>query len=497
MTTIERKSWPSRVAAAAGAFALGVVGLAGGALGARADSVIPVTGVGNIKPDDGKSSLTIHKYDGKERDDESNTGAKLDDTSDLGDALTGVEFTVKQVIQKNGTAINLTTAAGWDAIDGITADKVINNTGATYTTVPIANGNEGKVTTDSSGEAVAANLPYGLYLVTETGYGDHNIKNPVAPFLVTLPLPQKNGNWLYDVHTYPKNEVDTTTPEKTVGDSTDNKTVPWTINAPVRYVAGETVTSFEITDALDPRLTYVDGSVVVKKGDTAFVLGDDYTVQLSGGVLTVAFTSPTGVGKLAGGEKITVTFSTAVTEGDLGEGTIENTATVYTNDPNHTTDHKTNTPTTNWGRLEVLKYALNESDANDTSKTLAGAEFTVYSDADGNNVVGTITTDADGKGSIKLFVGSNTVVSKDYWFKETQAPAGYVLDGTLRKVTVTPGEVTTANNPVQPISNTQQKHPNLPLTGAAGMGLMSVAGIALIGAGVAVYMTTRKRSMNR
>lgn len=120
--------WLRKIAAAAGALALGVAGLAGLSQAAQAHDSTPVIGVGNIDAST-KTSLTIHKYDGAQ-------GAvgdgKVQDTSKMGNPLKGVEFTVAPVTMKGQTKIDLDTEAGWDAIDGITANDV-TEPGSAYT----------------------------------------------------------------------------------------------------------------------------------------------------------------------------------------------------------------------------------------------------------------------------------------------------------------------------------------------------------------------------
>jgi LPXTG-motif cell wall-anchored protein len=76
---------------------------------------------------------------------------------------------------------------------------------------------------------------------------------------------------------------------------------------------------------------------------------------------------------------------------------------------------------------------------------------------------------------------------------ETKAPAGFIK-GDPQTVTIKPG--TTATSPANAIdvTNVQQNHPNLPLTGAAGTIVMTLAGIALVAAGGAAYAVSRKRS---
>jgi fimbrial isopeptide formation D2 family protein/LPXTG-motif cell wall-anchored protein len=485
MTQAGKASLARRLAAVAGALAVGIMGLAGASLAANATE-IPVTGVGNIEPAK-KTSLSIHKYDGNPSQ-EPGDGSKLDDVSGLGNPLKGVEFTITPVTDKGDDEINLHTPEGWDLIDGIKAEDV-TAPGSVYKLGSPAT----VVTTDENGVGKLADgtvpvLPHGLYLVTETGYGDNTIKTPTDPFLVTLPLPQGNGKWLYDVHAYPKNAVDETVPTKEVKDPTDGvtigSTVPWTIKAPVQPNKPGAITSFVISDKLDPRLAFKDLTV------EGFAEGTDYTVAVDDATNTVTITFVTGqpdvgVNKLKAGDLVTVTLNTTVES--LGNGVIPNEALVFTNGG----DGKATTkPTSNWGPLEVLKYAKG-----DKAKTLAGAEFAVYaSQADaaaGTHAVGTFATGADGKGSIVLFVGNDSDTSEVYYLKETKAPAGYVLDDRVREVTVKAGAAATE---VYEIDNVQQDHPNLPLTGAAGTVLMTVGGLTLVLVGAGAYALARRRS---
>ncbi len=129
--------------------------------------------------------------------------------------------------------------------------------------------------------------------------------------------------------------------------------------------------------------------------------------------------------------------------------------------------------TTNWGALEILKYA-----DNDKSATLAGAKFEIYESRDGQPV-GTLTTDANGKASISLWVGSNDVTSKDYHLKEIEAPAGYTPpQDPWTTVTVKAGG---SSDPVLvQISNKQKDRGELPFTGANGQLMLTILGIALL-----------------
>lgn len=448
-----------RLTAVAAIASLSVLGMAGTA---QADS-----NVGNI--DSSKSgSIVLHKFDGSEGTDGGN-GSVISDTSGMGKPLADVGFTVKQVTAKGGQAIDLTKPEGWDAISGLQASEV---TAGGFTTV-----DKGEKKTDGNGVATFGGLPLGLYLVTETT-PPANATATTAPFLVTLPLSQDNGTWIYDVNVYPKNSVNDTTPTKTVANPSApvlGSSVDWTITAPVPR-ANHGYTSFVITDKLDSRLTFQSASLA------GFTVNTDYTVSNSNGTVTITFTAA-GLKKLKAGNDVVATVTTKVTS--QGDGTIENTALVNVNDSNV----KTPAVSSNWGSLEIHKHAKG-----DKTNNLAGAEFAIYSDAAATKVVGNLTTKADGTASITLWVGNNDDITQDYWVKETKAPAGYVLDDSVNKVTVKAG-TTSAAAPFD-FANTQQGHPNLPLTGADGKMLAMIAGIGLmlIAGGAAIVVANRRKN---
>ncbi|MFC7581149.1 SpaH/EbpB family LPXTG-anchored major pilin [Schaalia naturae] len=464
--TTTRHTLARRLIGAAGALTLALIGVSAGSAARAAD--------GNID-DQEPRTLTIHKYAGLQGDQGDGTEQTIDTSTH--EPLEGVEFTVTPVTGLGADAIDLATYAGWDLIDGVTVEDVLDTTkGYTF-------GTPTTVTTDEFGEAELTTLPIGLYLVQETGHGANPIVSEAAPFLVTLPLPQGEGSWLYDVHVYPKNQL-LDEPTKTVADPAApvlGSSVTWTISATVPAINEEDALSkFVVTDTLDPRLTYTSLSV------TGFEEGTDYAIAVSGQTVTVTFTE-TGLGKLEAGQTVSVSLVTTVTS--QGDGTIENTALVNVNDQESETDE----PSSNWGVLDILKHAQG-----DESATLAGAVFAVYA-ADPASTpaptpVATLTTGADGTASIVLFVGNDDDVEQQYWLVETDAPAGYILDETPIPVTVTAGESAEA---AYKIPNPQQDHPNLPLTGANGELLMTIGGAALLLLGGGAYLVTRRRSSDR
>ncbi|UZD62175.1 SpaH/EbpB family LPXTG-anchored major pilin [Brevibacterium sp. JSBI002] len=448
-----------RLTAVAAIASLSVLGLAGTA---QADS-----NVGNI--DTGKTgSIIVHKYDGAYGTDGGDGSVKTD-TSNLGKPLDGAEFTVKQVTAKDGQTIDLKTPEGWDLISGLKASDVKGG--------GFSLGNGVSKTTANGGLATFGGLPLGLYLVEETK-APTNATSTTDPFLVTLPLAQSNGKWLYDVNVYPKNSVNNTEPTKEVSNPSApvlGETVDWTITAPIP-AANNGIKKFSIVDQLDPRLSFVSAKVA------GFTAGTDYTIDEAGQKITINFTAA-GIGKLETGQKVVATVTTKVTS--QGDGTIENTALVNTND----SSVETPAVSTNWGSLQIIKHV-----AGDKARTLAGAEFDIFSDKDGQNKVASVKTAADGTVSITLWVGNNDVTEKKYWVKETKAPTGYILDESINEVTVKAGETAAAVK--YEFANTQQGHPDLPLTGADGKLLAMIAGIGLmlIAGGAGIVAANRRKN---
>ena len=482
----------ARLTAGAVAVAVGMLGLAAG----TAKAADP----GNINPTT-PTSLTLHKFQ---------TPNPAWTTKNDGNPITvpagakpleGVQFSITPVTAKGTDAIDLTTPGGWDLIKGATAAGVQAG-GWTLGTAT-------NVTTAADGSAFST-LPKGLYLVKETGFGNNQITHPAADFLVTLPFPDAVGNkWIYEVHVYPKNDVasDKVIKKSNAPDKvTQPATVKWDVTIPV---ASGPFTKFVVSDAIDSRLTYV--SATVKQGSTTFAEGTDYNVT---GSAVITFTS-TGLGKLVSNVPVTIEYTTTVKDGSLG--VIENFVNVEINDyktstnptdPNFPGGPQTPTipdpncptgstcppvpnpnyptiPSTNWGKLEILKHVLGSE-----ATVLDGAEFGVYSDATANTQVGTITTANGGIGSLNLWVGNDSVVAKDYWIKETKAPAGYVLDSTtVTKVTVVANATTSTVQ--QKVANTKHTGPQLPLTGSSVQLGMLIAGLVLIAAGGGLALRRR------
>lgn len=485
-----------RIVAALGAAALGLVGLAG--VATAADE--PVTGVGNIDPAT-PTSLTINKFDGGEG--KAGDGTKQD-TIGFGNPLAGVTFDIQRVETKGGQVIDLDTPEGWDLIKGVTADQVTED--------PYALGTAQSVTTRADG-TISAALPHGLYYVTETDHGDNNIVSETAPFLVTLPLPQTGGKWLYDVNVYPKNQV-LAAPEKTINTTEEQTgvkigdTVTYTINQLVpRLNAGEKYTQAVIYDILNADELKYAATTSVSLNGTALEAAD-YDIAADGSSWTL---TADGLEKIKAGDTLTVVFTAKVLKvtetGGIanGPGNGEPGTPGYGSTFNGTTTPGGPTPYTYWGQLQVTK--VDQSGTN-----LKGAEFSVFAktgdscaaDLPTSEPVASGTSDSSGvvqwnstpTSPLGLFVANSndgplTNPTKDYCLYETKAPAGFVLDKEVKTVTISAG---TEKAFTQNVVNVQQDHPKLPLTGANGQMLALIGGGALVMLAGGTALVARKRS---
>ncbi|MFK4637172.1 SpaA isopeptide-forming pilin-related protein [Paenarthrobacter histidinolovorans] len=259
-------------------------------------------------------------------------------------------------------------------VDSVNTSTVLS--GAVFDVRNSAGTSVGTITTDATGKGSLAGLPYGDYTLVET----------TAPAGYTL---------------------DSTPHQVTVNDTS-------------------AATDLQITNTLTPPVT---GGISVKKVDsvnTSTVLsGAVFDVRNSAGTSVGTITTDaTGKGSLAGlpyGD-----YTLVETTAPAGYTLDSTPHQVTVNDTSAATDLQiTNTltpPVT--GGISVKKV-----DSVNTSTVLSGAVFDVRNSA--GTSVGTITTDATGKGSLAgLPYG-------DYTLVETTAPAGYTLDSTPHQVTVT------------------------------------------------------------
>ncbi|MEA4945582.1 MAG: SpaH/EbpB family LPXTG-anchored major pilin [Propionicimonas sp.] len=479
-----------RFAAGAAALALAAIGAVSTATPANA---APGPGQSGA-PDTG--SLIVHKRAGVQG------GATT--------ALADVTFSLQRVGVWTGgscVAIDLTTTAGW------TAAQAANGTNPAAPVSPASEGafcasgaaTDGK--TNASGEYTFGNLALGLYYVAETD-APANVVERSVPFYVTVPYPSGTAsNWLYNVDVYPKNAV-ADRPVKTISSQPSSlvvgSTVQWTITQTIPSLTSTTAsfTEASVTDALDSRLS-LSGAPVVTIGSPngAQLTAADYTVS---GAVTITFTG-TGLAKLTANQTKTLTVTLTTTVGSVGNGSIPNNGAAVSFNGKPQTPAAV--PYSYWGQLTVTKV-----DASDDTILLSGARFALHEKGAGTcpatptgNVVATGTSNATGvvqwdssapASPLGLWIANSDTPApdsaKDYCLYETQAPSGYVriTDPWTVTLEATDGGVAVAVT----AENQAAIGPDLPLTGAQGTLLFTLAGLALVALATGGLLVRRARA---
>ncbi|OFP88012.1 SpaH/EbpB family LPXTG-anchored major pilin [Corynebacterium sp. HMSC059E07] len=433
--------------------------------------------------------LTITKY--------------LGDPGDTSTPLADSEFKVQRV------DVDLTKQEGWKQLSGYTAADAPIDGGFTAVTKK----------TDSNGVATFDELKVGAYKVTETNRAGYTT---APPFLVTLPH-DVDGKWVYEQTVEPKNQK--IVPSKQVKDAgaTIGTQLTYTVNAPVPAAA---LTRFIIQDPLNAALKVDTQKVKVSlDGATngATLAASDYntTLDTATNTLQVEFTKD-GLAKLqkarkgAPGLKVLVEFPATITKAPEG-GVITNTAKILlpngavvdTNgDDPATPDVEDNPTTTTFGTLTITKTSGNAKE----DDSLDGAEFELYqckkegenwqllgkplnmaTTAEGTPATTIVTSGSTGtapslkseaKGytiPVQSFAAATGVTTKDYCVLETKAPKNFVRNEVPQHVTVDLAAKTLA---VEVDNQRNSVLGQLPATGAWGIILVFLVGLALLARGI-------------
>lgn len=395
------------------------------------------------------TSITIHKYNSP-----SLTALKYKPNgTDMSEAikkegvnkpLKGVEFTLYK-IQKNNKDIDLSSTTGWDDIkdlfkslaSGRAATVLSDNTALTKVKV----GDSKK--TDENGVASFKGLSESLYYVEETSTanaqmdyateeGKHDWK-PITvtvktdPFFVTTPLSHKTDDsweWLYNVHVFPKNDVNKETPTKTASDPTKyyiddngNTVIPWNISIPLSAPSeGKEYKKIGFVDSLPAGLKFKDvtGVKLVKvqkkpaegqqptskdiplSGKAKDDIKKEYDATEADGKVTFSLTAD-GLKKIDDIDNysytLKVTLNTSVTKGTknftnfitgwiddskIGDGDETNPCVPTEQNPCDSNPHGSS----HFATLKITKVAMNSNKDKEkqlTNKTLKGAKFAIYS----------------------------------------------------------------------------------------------------------------------
>ncbi|AKK04438.1 fimbrial isopeptide formation D2 domain [Corynebacterium mustelae] len=509
------------IALSAGSAAIGPVF----ASPAMATQVLP--GVINFAKTD--SSLTIHKREGVAGETRDNG---LVNNNPGGKPLQGVTYQVALVKPITNAAQFSEAAKLRYPKDKAAIDQAVANENKKVTQV-----------TGPTGEANFQNLKLGLYLVTETNAPAD--VHRAQPFLVMLPMtsPDNNNAWNYNLHVYPKNQRQPK-PVKEVIDAEVNAghKLTYTISNVLPDLptsAGGGYQSLIIWDDIDEtQLSVVADDVTVAVAGTtkALAKGVDYRVdvdarysppsgsagwqngqkvvriefdQIGLSKLTEAYRAAPGQAKVVATIKATAKATrTPLVENEAvvyvdngaggGFGAIPTPGAGVNNPTQPPVGTKTDKVTTIFGNVKVIKHEAGKENIKipDTtfelyrctgsaeSPVLAGNKLTVGGK--------TSWTTQGSQGEVEIqglhvtdFENGAPVSSpsKKYCLVETKANAKYELSPQPIQFDLRSEQVRTKMTQDLKVPNLLKTTPNLPLTGGAGVTLLGLLGLAIIGIG--------------
>ena len=473
-----------------------------------------------------KGSIKIHKL---VKDDTNGTtaGNGLEDATATGTPLDGVTFTVEKL-----TNVDLTTQAGWEKLAGYNGNVDTAKAGGTDAAIT--------KTTAGGGLAVFDGLTVGAYLVTETATPPGYVGS--KPFIITVPMthPTDLNKWVYDVHAYPKNSKAGI--EKTVNDADTpaiGSAISYTLKSDVP--AAEALAYYDVVDQYDKRVELPEAKIALKlingkTGEVALVKDTDYKLKAADGTdgktkfWTAEFTEA-GRKKLVDNRKddntkVQMDLSGTVAQKVEADGLFKNKAILLPNAPSNGWKPDSGTvPPPDYPNSEVVskfgKVKITKVSAKDTAAKLQGAEFEVYQctpqstpTANFESVDATLdkklspagtttyTTDANGEVTIDGLRNNdwenNEAVTNPGWYclVETKAPEGFDLQTRPIAFQVLQTNSTADNE--YTLATTVKDVPtnggfNLPLTGAAGVGVLIGAGALLVGGSGAIALANKRR----